>query len=310
MLTSAPCGPQGKDSRENAYVCFDSYSCGSREENGNTCKQEASRGKEQSTHAKRKPTHAKRMEIPILTRVRRSSACKFVVALRLHADCDSNAAASKPFLPSLFSHRVCMEIAILRRLCGSGCSQACCRTASVWRLQFSGGCVKAIADKRVFAPRLHEHCDSNAAASKPLLASVLSHCVWMKMAILGRLCRSHCSQACYLTASAWRLQFSGGCVEAVANKRVVAPRPHGDCDFQAAASKPLLTSVLSHHVCMEIAILRRLRRSRCLQACCRTASVKRLQFSGGCVEAVASSVLLHRVCMRISILRRLRRSRF
>ena len=180
-----------------------------------------------------------------------------------------------------------MKIAILTRLRRSRFLQACSRTASAWRLQFSGGCVEAVAHKRVLAPRLYGDCNSQAAASKPLLTSVFSHRVCMEIAILTRLRRSRCSQACCRTAPACRLQFSDGCVEAVAHKRVIAPRLHGDCNSQAAASNPLLTSVLSHRVCMKIAIFRKLRRSRCLRACCRTASAWRLRFLGGHVEAVA-----------------------
>ena len=160
-----------------------------------------------------------------------------------------------------------MKIAILTRLRRSRFLQACSRTASAWRLQFSGGCVEAVAHKRVLAPRLYGDCNSQAAASKPLLTSVFSHRVCMEIAIFGRPRRSRCLHACCRNASVKRLQFSGGCVESV-----VAPRLHGHFDSQAAASAPLLTSVLSHRVCMEIAILRRLRRSRCLQACCRIAA--------------------------------------
>ena len=162
-------------------------------------------------------------------------AHKRVVAPRLYGDYNSQAAVSKPLLTSVFSHRICMNIAIPTRLRRSRCLQACCRTASVKRLQFSGGCVEAVASsgllhrvsfrfsggcvgavtyKRLVAPRLHGDCVSQAAAPRPLVASVF-----------------------------------------------VAPRLHNDIDSQVAVSKPLLTSVFSHRVCMGISILRRLRRS-------------------------------------------------
>ena len=137
---------------------------------------------------------------------------------------DSQAAASEPSLTSVLSHRVCMEIAFLRRLrrsrCLQACSlhrgcttistprwlspsrclQACSRTASAWGFRSSGGCVGAVSDECVVAPRLHGDCDSQAATSKSL--------------------RAYCH-----TASVWRLRLSGGCVEAVAHKRLVcAPR--------------------------------------------------------------------------------------
>ena len=99
-------------------------------------------------------------------------------------------------LASVLSHRGCIKIAMLRWLSPSRCLQACCRTASAWGFRFSGGCVGAVSDKCVVAPRLHRDCDAQAAASTPL--------------------RAYCR-----TASAWRLRFSGGCVEAVAYTRLV-----------------------------------------------------------------------------------------